>query len=77
MYEKPLVELSKDGSPFYILDACVSAARRDGWDPDRIVAFVNLAMIDDFQHLLNTVSDNFNVTGALLNQRTKPKAKRG
>lgn len=57
---KPSVTLG-DGNAFAILGACQKAARRAGWDRDRISAFVTEATGGDYDHLLRVVMTHFDV----------------
>ena len=59
---KPTVELlGRDGNAFAILGACQKAARRAGWSAERIKAVIDEMTAGDYDHLLATAMNNFNV----------------
>lgn len=53
--------LGNDGNAFAILDACCRAARNADWTKARIKKFQSDAMSGDYDHLLGTVMENFDV----------------
>ena len=50
-----------DGNAFAILGKCTRAARRAGWPKDDIDAFRTEAMRGDYDHLLVTVTEHFDL----------------
>ena len=60
--DKPTVELlGRDGNAFAILGACQKAARQAGWSAERIKAVIAEMTAGDYDHLLATAMNNFNV----------------
>lgn len=60
--DKPTVELvGQDGNAFAILGRCQRAARAAKWDKARLDAFMAEAMGGDYDHLLRTVMNHFEV----------------
>ena len=60
--EKPTLEIiGKDGNVFNILGLAVRAARKAGWDEERIEKFKKDAMSGDYDNVLRLCSDNFDV----------------
>jgi len=58
----PTVQLlGRDGNAFAILGACHLAARRAGWTQERINEFTAKATDGDYDHLLGTVMEHFDV----------------
>jgi len=57
---KPTVTLG-DGNAFAILGACSKAARRAGWTPEQMQAFLGEAKSGDYDHLIQTVMRHFDV----------------
>jgi len=63
MNNKPKLQLvGIDGNAYSILGAAVKAAKKAGWTQEMIADFKEEAMADDYQHLLNTVVDQFDVS---------------
>jgi len=61
---KPKIKLvGQDGNAFSILGRCQGAARRAGWDKDRISQFMSEATSGDYAHLLKTVVEHFDDEG--------------
>jgi len=59
---KPTVTLiGQDGNAFAILAACRRAAKDAGWSEDEIAAFLAEATAGDYDHLLRTVMEHFEV----------------
>ncbi len=59
---KPVLELvGQDGNAFNVLGLARRAARNAGWPKDQIDAFLNEAMAGDYNHLLATCMDYFEV----------------
>ena len=60
--DNPTVKLvGRDGNAFAILGACQKAARRAGWSAERIKAVIDEMTAGDYDHLLATAMNNFNV----------------
>jgi len=60
--EKPELELTgQDGNAFFILGKAVRAARKAGWSKERIEEFQNKAMSGDYNNVLSTCMDYFDV----------------
>ena len=60
--EKPVVKLiGRDGNAYAILGACASAARKAKWTKEQIEEFTTKAMSGDYNHLLCTAMDYFDV----------------
>ncbi len=60
--ERPVLELvGQDGNAFNVLGLARRAARNAGWSKEKIEAFLNEAMAGDYNHLLATCMDNFEV----------------
>jgi hypothetical protein len=60
--KKPRVKIvGEDGNAFAILGRCVKAARAAGWDDARITAFRKEATAGDYDHLLRTACEHFDV----------------
>lgn len=60
--DRPVVTLvGTDGNAFAILGHCLRAARRAGWPPARREAFLAAAKAGDYDHLLATVQEWFDV----------------
>ncbi len=60
--DKPKLKLvGTDGNAYAVLGAAQSAARKAGWDKGRIEALLKEAMSGDYNHLLATVQQHFNV----------------
>ena len=59
---KPVLELvGQDGNAFNVLGLARQAARNAGWPKEKIDAFLNEAMAGDYNRLLATCQDNFEV----------------
>jgi hypothetical protein len=59
---KPHVQLTgKDGNAFSILGSCSKAAKKAGWTKDEIDSFMSEAMLGDYDHLLATACEYFDV----------------
>jgi len=59
---KPRVVLiGRDGNAVAILAACRRAATDAGWTKEEITAFLAEATSDDYDHLLETVMEHFEV----------------
>ena len=60
--DKPKVKLvGQDGNAYAIMGACQKAARRAGWSAERIKAVIDEMTAGDYDHLLATAMNNFNV----------------
>jgi hypothetical protein len=60
---KPELELvGQNGNAYVILGLARRAAKKDGWDPDRIKVFIDEATSGDYDHLLQTCMKYFDVT---------------
>lgn len=60
---KPVVDLDRcDGNAFSILAAASRAARRAGWNQERIDKVLAEAKSGDYDHLLQTIMKHFDVT---------------
>ena len=60
--EKPTIKLvGRDGNAFAILAECRRAARRAGWESDKINDMLNEMMSGDYNHLLVTAMRYFEV----------------
>ena len=59
---KPEVQLlGQDGNAFAIMGACQQAARRAGWDKEKIDSVLSEMMEGDYDHLLRTAMKHFEV----------------
>jgi hypothetical protein len=59
---KPRVRLvGEDGNAFFILGRCRRVARAAGWDEEQLDVFMNKAMDGDYDHLLRTVAEHFEI----------------
>ena len=59
---KPKVALiGQDGNAFMVLGLCQQAARKAGWTKEQLDQFRTEAMAGDYDHLLQTVMDHFEV----------------
>ena len=59
---KPRVKLvGRDGNAFFILGACHRAAKAAGWSQDQWVAVRNEMTSGDYNHLLATAMEHFDV----------------
>ena len=59
---KPKVSLiGNDGNGFGIIATCIKAARKAGWSKDKICEYQNEAMAGDYDHLLQTTLQYFEV----------------
>ena len=62
---KPAVKMvGEDGNAFAILGRCRRVARRAGWSDGQIERFTDEAISGDYDHLLATVMDQFDVDPA-------------
>jgi hypothetical protein len=60
--KKPRVKLvGEDGNAFAIMGRCVAAARKAKWTSERIKEFTNKARSGDYDNLLATCCDYFEV----------------
>jgi len=60
---KPQVRLiGRDGNAFAILGACQTASRKAKWTKDEWNKFQEKAIAGDYDHLLRTVMDHFDVS---------------
>lgn len=60
--EKPTVKLTgEDGNAYAIMAACIRAARKAGWPQERIDAVLDEMKSGDYDHLLVTAMNHFNV----------------
>lgn len=60
--KKPAVKLiGEDGNAFCIMAACLSAARRAGWDPSRMDTLKKEMMSGDYDNLLTVAATHFDV----------------
>lgn len=63
MTDKPKLKLvGKDGNAFAILGRAQAAARKAGWPKDRIDAFMKEATSGDYNKLLATTMEHFDVS---------------
>lgn len=53
--------IGENGNAFFILGAAQSVARKNGVSEEDIDAFMEEAMSDDYDHLIQTVMKNFEV----------------
>ena len=59
---KPVLESSGvDGNAFAILGKARGAARRAGWSAEKTTALIDEATSGDYNHLLATMMENFDV----------------
>ena len=62
MDKKPRVKLiGADGNAFVILGLCLRAARNAGWSQERINAVREEMTSGDYNHLLQTAMEHFDV----------------
>ena len=60
--KKPTVELlGKDGNAYAVLGRCKQAAKKAGWSEEEIKEFVSEAMKGDYNYLLATCMDHFDI----------------
>lgn len=60
--QRPTVKLvGGDGNAFAILGACHKAARKAGWSKERLAEFNAKATSGDYDHLLGTAMEYFDV----------------
>lgn len=60
--KKPVVKLvGTDGNAYALIGECVKAARTAGWSADRIKEFRDKAMSGNYDNLLVTCIDYFDV----------------
>ena len=59
---KPELELvGSDGNAFYVLGLAVREAKRAGWSEEKIKEFKEKAMSGNYDHLLQTCMEYFDV----------------
>lgn len=59
---KPKLEIiGKDGNVFNIIGLAVRAAKKAGWDEERIKKFQEDCFSSDYDHVLNLCTENFDV----------------
>lgn len=59
---KPVVQLTgQNGNAYNIIALCRRAARNAGWTPERIDEVINRMMSGDYDHLLATAMQEFDV----------------
>ena len=62
IHKKPVVKLSgQDGNAFYILGACQRAAKKAGWDAEKIKSVMDEMRGGDYNNLLATAMKHFDV----------------
>jgi hypothetical protein len=62
MTNKPTVKLlGRDGNAYAIIGACVAAAKKAGWTPDKISELKAEMTSGDYNHLLRTAMEHFEV----------------
>ncbi len=62
MDKKPKVKLvGEDGNAYSILGRCREAARKAGWSAEKIAQVMNEMRAGDYNHLLATACENFDV----------------
>ena len=60
---KPKLKLTgQDGNAFVILGLARAAAKRAGWTKEQIDQFTKKTMLGDYDHLLATVMEYFDVS---------------
>jgi len=60
---KPILQLTgQDGNAFFILGKARQAARKAGWDQQQISKFMEDAMSGNYNHLLQTCMEYFDVS---------------
>ena len=60
--KKPRVKLiGRDSNPFAVLGACREAAKKAKWSQEKIDAFIEEAKSSNYEHLLVTCCDYFDV----------------
>lgn len=60
---KPELKLvNEDGNAFYIIGKAVKVARQEGWDKEKIEKFQKEAMSGDYNKVLQTCMEYFEVT---------------
>jgi hypothetical protein len=59
----PVQLTGEDGNAYFIIGRCQRAAKRAGATPAEVEAFAAAAMGGDYDHLLRTVLDVFDVDG--------------
>ncbi len=63
MIEKPEVKLiGEDGNAFAIMGRCHRAAKDAGWTGDKWKEIQNEMMAEDYDHLLQTAIEHFEVS---------------
>ena len=62
MAEKPVLELvGQDGNAFSVLGKAIGVARNAGWSKEKIEEFRQEAMDGNYDHLLQTCMEYFDV----------------
>lgn len=60
--ERPKLELvGQDGNAFMVLGLAKRAASEAGWDKEKFDAFLQKAISGNYDHLLRTVMEHFDV----------------
>ncbi len=60
--DKPIVKLTGcDGNAMMILGTCARAAKKAGWDRERIQKFYEEAKVGDYDHMIQTCYKYFEV----------------
>jgi len=60
--EKPKLKIiGQDGNAFFILGKAQQAAKQAGWEKEQIDGFMKEAMAGDYDHLLATCMEFFEV----------------
>lgn len=60
---KPQLRLTgEDGNAFFLLAKARRVALEAGWSEDEVLAMTNKAMCGDYNHLLLTLQQNFEVS---------------
>ena len=60
---KPAVKLiGADGNAFAVIGACQKAASKAGWSQDQIKSVMDEMMAGDYNHLLATAMEHFDVS---------------
>jgi hypothetical protein len=61
--ERPKLELvGQDGNAFNVLGLAKRAAQKAGWQKEQFDVFLQKAISGDYDHLLQTVMEHFDVT---------------
>jgi len=60
---KPELKLvGEDGNAFNIIGKAVKVARKEGWSEERVKKFQEECFSGDYDHVLQTCMENFEVT---------------